>query len=151
MRITRTRRKRSQEVPEVRRIYDDVGGAAGYRILVDRLWPRGIKKSDADLDEWLKDVAPSSELRRWYGHDPERFAEFTRRYLAELRRPPASGAVDHLLELASTQPIVLLTATGDVDQSGARVLRDHLISALSDGAALGDSGFCAPLRHGDLR
>ena len=113
-------------VPEVRRIYDDRGGPTGYRVLVDRLWPRGVKKSDAGLDEWLKDVAPSTELRRWYGHDPERFAEFTRRYLAELRRPPASDAVDHLLELASTQPVVLLTATGDVEHSGARVLRDHL-------------------------
>ena len=66
-------------VPEVRRIYDDGGGTAGYRVLVDRLWPRGVKKSDAGLDEWLKDVAPSTELRRWYGHDPGRFAEFTRR------------------------------------------------------------------------
>jgi uncharacterized protein YeaO (DUF488 family) len=117
-------------VPELRRIYDDVGGTAGYRVLVDRLWPRGVKKSDAGLDEWLKDVAPSTELRRWYGHDPGRFAEFTRRYLTELRRPPASGAVDHLLELASTQPVVLLTATGDVEHSGARVLRDHLSQRL---------------------
>ena len=112
--------------PELRRIYDDVDGATRYRVLVDRLWPRGVKKSDAGLDEWLKDVAPSTELRRWYGHDPERFAEFTRRYLAELRRPPASCAVDHLLELAATQPVVLLTATGDVEHSGARVLLDHL-------------------------
>lgn len=86
---------------------------------------------------------------RWYSHDPGRFAEFTRRYLTELRRPPASGAVDHLLELASTQPVVLLTATGDVEHSGAHVLRDRLISGLSDGAALADSGF-APLRLGDL-
>lgn len=117
-------------VPEVRRIYDDVGGAAGYQVLVDRLWPRGVKKSDAGLDEWLKDVAPSTELRRWYGHDPERFAEFTRHYRAELRRSPASGAVDHLLEVASTQPILLLTATGDVEHSGARVLRDHLASCI---------------------
>ncbi|HEU5449234.1 MAG TPA: DUF488 family protein [Acidimicrobiia bacterium] len=114
--------------PEIRRIYDDCGGSTGYRVLVDRLWPRGIKKSDADLDEWLKDAAPSTELRRWYGHDPERFAEFTRRYRAELQRPPASGAVDHLLELASTRLTVLLTATGDVEHSGARVLRDHLAS-----------------------
>jgi uncharacterized protein YeaO (DUF488 family) len=112
---------------EVRRIYDD-GGATGYRVLIDRLWPRGIKKSDAGLDEWLKDAAPTTELRRWYGHDPERFTEFARRYRAELRRPPASDAVDHLLELASTQHIVLLTATGDVEHSSARVLRDYLAS-----------------------
>jgi uncharacterized protein YeaO (DUF488 family) len=113
-------------VPEVRRIYDD--GATGYRVLIDRLWPRGVKKSDADLDEWLKDAAPTTELRRWYGHDPELFTEFARRYRAELRRPPASDAVGHLLELASTQPVVLLTATADVEHSGARVLHDHLAS-----------------------
>ena len=120
--------KRRITSPEVRRIYDDDVGAPGYRVLVDRLWPRGIRKADANLDEWLKDAAPSTELRRWYGHDPERFTEFARRYRAELRRAPASGAVDHLLELASTRPIVLLTATGDVEHSGARVLHDHLAS-----------------------
>ena len=111
---------------EVRRIYHDDAGAAGYRVLVDRLWPRGIKKADAHLDEWLQDAAPSTELRRWYGHDPERFPEFARRYRAELRRPPASGAVDHLLRVSSIQSLVLLTATGDVEHSGACVLRDHL-------------------------
>lgn len=115
-------------VPEVRRIYHDDSRTAGYRVLVDRLWPRGVKKSAADLDEWLKDAAPSTELRRWYGHDPPRFAEFSRRYRAELRRPPASGAVEHLLELVSSGPVVLLTATGDLEHSGARVLCDHLVS-----------------------
>jgi uncharacterized protein YeaO (DUF488 family) len=113
--------------PEVRRIYHDEG-TAGYRVLVDRLWPRGIKKADANLDEWLKDAAPSTELRRWYGHDPDRFAEFARRYRAELRRLPASGAVDHLRRLASSRVVVLLTATSDVEHSGACVLRDHLAS-----------------------
>lgn len=113
---------------EVRRIYHDDRGDAGYRVLVDRLWPRGIKKADAALDEWLKDAAPSTELRRWYGHDPQRFPEFSRRYRAELRRPPASDAVDHLLGLAATRTVVLLTATGDVERSGARVLGDHLAS-----------------------
>jgi uncharacterized protein YeaO (DUF488 family) len=113
---------------EVRRIYDDHRGGAGYRVLVDRLWPRGIKKDEAALDEWLKDAAPSTELRRWYGHDPARFAEFSRRYRAELRRPPASDAVDHLLGLTATRAVILLTATRDVERSGARVLRDHLAS-----------------------
>jgi len=120
-------RTRHREV-EVRRIYHDDAGDAGYRVLVDRLWPRGVKKADADLDEWLRDAAPSTELRRWYGHDPERFPEFARRYRAELRRPPASGAVDHLLRVSSIQSLVLLTATGDVEHSGACVLRDHLVS-----------------------
>jgi uncharacterized protein YeaO (DUF488 family) len=114
--------------PEVRRIYHDDAGGAGYRVLVDRLWPRGIKTVDANLDEWLKDAAPSTELRRWYSHDPERFTEFAHRYRAELRRPPASDAVDHLLRVGSIQSLVLLTATSDVEQSGAWVLRDHLAS-----------------------
>lgn len=112
--------------PEVRRIYDDDRGDAGYRVLVDRLWPRGVKKADAALDEWLKDAAPSTELRRWYGHDPGQFVEFSRRYRAELRQPPASDAVDHLIGLAATYSVILLTATGDVEHSGARVLQDQL-------------------------
>ena len=119
--------------PEVRRIYHDDAGPTGYRILVDRLWPRGIKKADANLDEWLKDAAPSTELRRWYGHELDRFPEFARRYRAELRRPPASNAVDHLLRVGSIRPLVLLTATGDVEHSGAWVLRDHLASCADPG------------------
>ena len=113
---------------EVRRIYADHRGGPGYRVLVDRLWPRGIKKADAALDEWLKDAAPSTELRRWYGHDSQRFAEFAHRYRVELQQPPASDAVEHLLELARTKIVTLVTATRDVEHSGARVLRDHLAS-----------------------
>jgi len=114
---------------ELRRVYDGSDrGDAGYRVLVDRLWPRGITKADAALDEWLKDAAPSTDLRRWYGHDVERFEEFARRYRAELRRPPASMAVDHLVELARTDTITLLTATRDVDHSGARVLHELVTS-----------------------
>lgn len=99
----------------------------GRRVLVDRLWPRGVKKSEALLDEWLKDVAPSTELRRWYGHEPTKFEEFARRYLDELERGPAAVAVRHLRELSREGEVVLLTATRDVDHSGARVLADHLI------------------------
>ncbi len=88
-----------------------------------------MKKSDARLDEWLKVVAPSTELRRWYGHDVERFEEFAHRYHSELEQPPASEAVEHLIELARSEPVVLLTATRDVPHSGAQVLLDHLISS----------------------
>lgn len=116
----------------LRRIYDpgEPNGAA-YRVLVDRLWPRGVSKADAALDEWLRDAAPSTELRRWYGHDVSRFEEFARRYRAELRRPPASVAVSHLIELARHETIVLLTATRDVEHSGARVLQERLTSRAS--------------------
>lgn len=116
----------------LRRVYDGGDrGDAGYRVLVDRLWPRGITKADAALDEWLKDAAPSTELRRWYGHDVQRFAEFSRRYRAELRRPPASVALKHLVEVARREPITLLTATHDVEHSGARVLQKRLTSRAS--------------------
>jgi uncharacterized protein YeaO (DUF488 family) len=110
----------------LQRIYDDPD--AGYRVLVDRLWPRGIGKVDAALDEWIRDAAPSTELRRWYGHDVARFTEFARRYRAELGRPPASNAVQHLLELAKARTVTLLTATRDVEHSGARILYEHLTS-----------------------
>ena len=110
----------------VRRVYDDE--QTGYRVLVDRLWPRGISKADAALDGWLKDVAPTTELRRWYGHDPGRFEEFARRYRAELGGPPASDAVDRLVELAETESVTLLTATRDVERSGAEVLRQFIAS-----------------------
>jgi uncharacterized protein YeaO (DUF488 family) len=111
---------------EVHRIYEAGHGPSGCRVLVDRLWPRGIKKDDAALDEWAKDAAPSVELRRWYGHDPKKFDEFARRYRDELERPPASDAIDQLRALADDRPVILLTATRDVDHSGARVLYDHL-------------------------
>ena len=111
------------------RVYDDRD--AGYRVLVDRLWPRGTTFADAALDEWLKDDAPSTELRRWYDHDVTRFDEFARRYRAELRRPPASIAVQRLVKLAQTRTITLLTATRDVEHSGARVLQERLTSRAS--------------------
>ncbi len=113
---------------ELRRIYDDTPGS-GYRVLVDRLWPRGVTKEDAHLDEWCKAVAPSTELRRWYGHAPERFDEFARRYREELHQPPASEAVAHLREIARKRSIVVLTATREVDRSAARVLRDRLVES----------------------
>jgi uncharacterized protein YeaO (DUF488 family) len=121
----------SPELPrfEVRRIYHDDASDGRHRVLVDRLWPRGLKKEDATFDEWCKHVAPSADLRRWYGHDPERFDGFAARYRTELCKPPASDAVDHLLDLAKVHgALVILTATADVDHSGARVLQCYLRS-----------------------
>ncbi len=96
------------------------------RVLVDRLWPRGLRKDQAPWDEWLKDVAPSAELRRWYGHDPARYAEFRERYRAELQAAAAGAAWHHLLELAIGGPLALLTATSDVEHSQAPVLAEFL-------------------------
>lgn len=113
----------------VRRIYEPPEADAGRaRVLVDRLWPRGVAKAAAGIDEWAKDAAPSTELRRWYGHEPERWPEFARRYRDELHRPPASGAVGRLLALARERPLTLVTATRDVEHSHAAVLADYLRS-----------------------
>jgi uncharacterized protein YeaO (DUF488 family) len=110
----------------VRRVYDEPGDDDGARVLVDRLWPRGLAKARADLTEWCKQVAPSTELRRWYGHDPAKFAEFTRRYRAELEEPERAAALRHLAALADDRPVTLLTATRDPDISEAAVLADLL-------------------------
>ncbi|RGA03596.1 DUF488 family protein [Microbispora triticiradicis] len=109
-----------------RRIYEESSPEDGRRVLVDRVWPRGMRKADARLDEWLRDVAPSTELRRWYGHEPGRFAEFRRRYLAELREPARRQAVDHLRDIAGHDRLTLLTATRDVEHSQAAVLAEWL-------------------------
>lgn len=113
---------------DVRRVRDVVrdGRGEGVHVLVDRLWPRGIAKADVPYDEWLRDVAPSSELRRWYGHDPDRFAEFAQRYRAELGSEPAAPELDRLRAWAADGPVVLLTATRDVDHSHAQVLAEVL-------------------------
>ncbi|WP_028922580.1 DUF488 domain-containing protein [Pseudonocardia acaciae] len=110
----------------VRRVYDPREDRDGHRVLVDRLWPRGLTKERAHLDTWLKDVAPSSELRTWYGHDPERFAEFDRRYRAELEQPERGDGLRRLRELARTGPLTLLTATKQPELSQAAVLADIL-------------------------
>jgi len=115
---------------EVVRVYDDPGRQHDeYRVLVDRLWPRGQSKGAVDHDEWVKDATPSTELRQWYGHEPTRFSEFARRYRGELALPPGSGVVSQLQETSGTQRLVLLTATRDIEHSGAIVLRDVIVGA----------------------
>jgi len=111
---------------QVRRIYEDVLDTDGSRVLVDRLWPRGVSKERAHLDDWCKDVAPSTELREWYGHVPDRFAEFSRRYLVELRDAEHAAAVDDLRGLAARGTLTLLTAVKDPNISEAAVLAGYL-------------------------
>jgi uncharacterized protein YeaO (DUF488 family) len=121
----------------VGRVYDEPA-SNGTRVLVDRLWPRGLRKDAARLDAWAKDVAPSSELRSWYGHDPALFDEFRRRYLAELAGDTQRAALGRLRALASAQgPLILLTATRDVDHSQAAVLAE-LLRAPADPAEGGE-------------
>ncbi|MGI8578143.1 MAG: DUF488 domain-containing protein [Nocardioidaceae bacterium] len=116
----------SKHEVRVRRAYDDPAKADGARVLVDRIWPRGLGKERADLDEWCKAVAPSTALRKWYGHDPERFEEFNRRYRVELEEPERAEALAHLRDLAAHGTLTLLTATKHPDISEAMVLADLL-------------------------
>jgi uncharacterized protein YeaO (DUF488 family) len=115
---------------KVQRVYDDgAAGDDGVRVLVDGVWPRGVKKEDARLDAWDKDVAPSTELRKWYGHDHARFEEFAERYREELAEPEASRALERLRERATgRKPLTLLTATKaeDLDHSHVAVLAEEL-------------------------
>jgi uncharacterized protein YeaO (DUF488 family) len=110
----------------VRRAYDDPAPGDGMRILVDRLWPRGVSKERLSLDRWAKGLAPSPELRRWYGHEPQKFAQFRQRYMSELEEEAKALQMEELRRIASNQQITLITATKDVERSGAVVLAEFL-------------------------
>lgn len=110
---------------QIKRVYEAPSVTDGYRILVDRLWPRGISKERAVVDVWLKDVAPSPELRVWFGHDPEKFTQFRQRYSAELRQNPAAKELDMLLK--QHPDATLLYGAKDKAINHAVVLRDFLL------------------------
>jgi uncharacterized protein YeaO (DUF488 family) len=111
---------------KVRRVYEDPRPDDGARVLVDRLWPRGVSKERAALDEWWKQVAPSPELRTWFGHDPERYDEFVRRYHDELASGEQHEALESLRERASDGMLTLVTATKDENHCAAEVLYELL-------------------------
>ncbi|MBX3209320.1 MAG: DUF488 family protein [Labilithrix sp.] len=106
----------------IKRIYEPPSPTDGERVLVDRLWPRGVKKEDARLDAWLAELAPSDALRRWFGHEPRRFAEFRRRYLRELERSPSRALVEELARRAARGRVTLLYAAKDEEHNNAVVL-----------------------------
>ncbi|MEV6793253.1 DUF488 family protein [Streptomyces sp. NPDC051320] len=110
----------------VRRVYEEPAQDDGTRVLVDRVWPRGLTKEKAGLDEWCKEIAPSTELRKWYSHDPQRFEEFGRRYRSELKEPERAQALGRLKETAKDGALTLLTATKEPEISQAQVLADLL-------------------------
>jgi len=109
----------------VRRVYDLPSKEDGYRVLVDRLWPRGVSKSDAQIDEWLKDVAPSDELRKWFGHEPARWNRFKSRYFQELAKKTA--LLEQLRAKESTSGVVtLLYGAKDQQHNNAVALKEYL-------------------------
>lgn len=115
------------------RAYDDLSGLSGAHLLVDRVWPRGISREALHLDAWLRELAPSSALRKWYGHQPARWEEFRKRYLAELA--DNRDAVNRCLDWCRKGPVVLLFGARDREHNQAVVLRDHLRARLADEAA----------------
>src|SRR5579864_6334464 len=110
---------------KLKRAYEPAAANDGTRILIDRLWPRGVKKADAAVDQWAKDIAPSTSLRKWFGHDPERWTEFRRRYAAEVHQH--SAQLNKLRALARQRPITLAFSAHDEVHNDAVVLRDLLL------------------------
>ncbi len=108
----------------IKRVYDKVNKTDGYRILVDRIWPRGIKKEEARLDDWAKEIAPSTELRKWFGHEPEKFEDFAIKYRKELEGK--AEKLEKIRNVAKTQKVTLLYAAKDEEYNQAMVLLDVL-------------------------
>ncbi|WP_425906470.1 DUF488 domain-containing protein [Nitrobacter sp. TKz-YC02] len=113
----------------VKRAYEAPDTDDGTRILVDRLWPRGLRKTDAAIDRWIKGIAPSTDLRKWFGHDPARWQEFRRRYADEIQRHPEE--FDELRTCARAGRITLVFAAHDETRNNAVVLRDVLLGRIS--------------------
>jgi uncharacterized protein YeaO (DUF488 family) len=113
----------------VKRLYEPAEPADGKRFLVDRLWPRGIKKEALQIEAWWKEVAPSNGLRKWYGHDPKKWGEFKRRYFAELNTNPTG--LTELLAAARESDLTLLFSTKEMERNNAAALKEYLESKLS--------------------
>ncbi|WCR05387.1 DUF488 family protein [Paracoccus saliphilus] len=110
---------------QLKRAYESAAAGDGLRILVDRLWPRRLRKQDAALDDWMKEIAPSTELRKWFGHDSERWPDFRRRYRAELRQHERQ--IDHIRQLARTRRVTLVYSAHDETRNNAVVLKEVLL------------------------
>jgi len=114
---------------DLKRVYDPPATSDGRRILVDRIWPRGITKADLQIDAWLKDLAPSTELRKWFGHDPAKWDEFRKRYAGELEQ--RSEALEELVEKARAGRVTLVFSAKDTEHNNAVALKEHLERRLS--------------------
>lgn len=110
----------------IKRVYEPVNEADGKRVLVDRLWPRGISKEKAKIDEWMKDIAPSNELRKWFNHDPEKFEEFSQKYKEELKEPEKKKELDKLIEMSDGNTVTLVYSAKDEEHNQAVVLKHYL-------------------------
>lgn len=117
----------------VKRVYEESATSDGQRILVDRLWPRGVRKDQSHIDAWLKDLAPSHDLRQWYAHDPDRWPGFQQRYLLELQQPEKAPVLSELVSRARQGTVTLVYAAHDQKRNNAVVLRNFLEQCLGSG------------------
>jgi uncharacterized protein YeaO (DUF488 family) len=118
---------------KLKRAYEPASPDDGYRVLVDRLWPRGIAKSDLKIDSWEKDLGPSTELRKWFGHDPERWTEFRKRYLQELDDPGKQQLLESLADRARQGTVTLIYSARDTEHNQAVVLKEALERRIAPG------------------
>ncbi len=109
---------------KIKRIYDPASSDDGKRIYIDRLWPRGMKKEEVKIDEWLKEISPSDSLRKWFGHDPAKYAEFKRRYTKELEKHPE--ILERIRKEGKKETVTLLFSAKDVEHNNATVMRELL-------------------------
>ncbi len=119
----------------IKRAYEPAAADDGYRVLVDRIWPRGVSKDEAQLDAWYRDLAPSTELRRWYGHTPERWEEFREKYRVELQAEKPKSLLQELSERGRRGPVTLVFGARDAEHSQAEVLRELLVEGIPPAAA----------------
>src|SRR5215467_11781942 len=119
---------RAMSIIRLKRVYDPVAATDGRRFLVERLWPRGVKKTQLKLDGWVKEAAPSSELRQWFGHEPAKWMQFKRRYFAELRKNP--GAVAPLIDAARLGDLTFLFSSHDLEHNNAVALKEYMEARL---------------------
>jgi len=115
----------------IARVYEAPAAEVGVRVLIDRLWPRGVRREESSWEHWLPEVAPSSDLRQWFDHDPAKFTLFQKQYLTELAAPKGRAAVQRLAQLAGDRPLILLTAAADDACNHAVVLRSLLLGEVA--------------------
>jgi uncharacterized protein YeaO (DUF488 family) len=119
---------------KIKRVYEEIDSGDGQRILVDRLWPRGVGKNRSQIDVWLRDLAPSEDLRLWYAHDPQRWTRFQQRYMLELQEPGKTSVLKDLWQRAEKGTVTLIYATHDTERNNAVVLKNFLEQCLGPGS-----------------
>ncbi len=120
---------------KIKRAYEKKSAADGKRIYVDRLWPRGLTKEDFPYDEWLKELSPSAELRTWFGHEPDKFQEFRKRYIQELADAEKQTLLEHIAKMAAKGPVTLVYSAKDTEHNNAVVLAELIGRLMKEKAA----------------